>query len=465
MSLDQTSQPVSGRPWFKMHPAALLGLSFLAAIAAGAVLLALPIATRTGSIGFVDALFTATSAVCVTGLIVVDTGSYFTTFGQVVILILIQVGGLGVMTISVALFNLIGRDISFKNRMLMQDLLSHKPRQDIYGLVWTVILFSLLSELVGAALLFPGFIADYPVGEAIYQSVFHSVSAFCNAGFSLFSDSLVRYNDSLLITGTLSLLIVVGGIGFPVVYNLYCWSRDKSVRRPKLAVQTKTVLVTSAVLIVIGAVLFGVLEWNIIAEESSWFKRLLIPLFQSITCRTAGFNSVDIGSLSEATLAMMMFLMFFGASPGSCGGGVKTTTLAVLAVFTVSRIYHKKRVNMFHKSIPQETVTRSISLIVLSLAIIGLVLFVVLIGNASDAPGVQDHHNPFLAYLFETVSAFGTVGLSMGVTADLNGFGKIMIMLLMLIGRLGVLSFSYIIVGAAGVLRGKVYSEENVMIG
>ena len=448
----------------KANPASLVLVSFLLAIAAGAALLILPVSTKNGSIPLIDALFTATSAVCVTGLVVVDTGSYFTVFGQCVILALIQIGGLGVMTISVALFRWIGRNISFRQRMAMQDLFAHTPREDIFGLVKSIVLFTLGAEIIGAVFLSIHWSQELPFLRAVYTAIFHSVSAFCNAGFALFSDSMMRYRGDLLLNTVMCSLIIFGGIGFPVLYDIQSWLVSRKEKRVRLSIQTKTVLCTTFILIVSGALMFAFLERQALVEAQSLPHRILTPVFQSITCRTAGFNTVDIASLKDATLVMMIFLMFFGASPGSCGGGVKTTTLALIAVFTFSRMRRRHRVNMFRKSIPHETVTRSVSLILVSISIIGAVLFLLLVGDSANGREVQGNHGFFLSYLYETVSAFGTVGLSMGVTSELSVWGKFWIIFMMIIGRVGVLTFSYIIVGT-GTTNGIEYSEENLMIG
>jgi trk system potassium uptake protein TrkH len=447
----------------KMHPATLVLSSFLLTISLGTLILKLPVATCGRNLSWIDAFFTATSAVCVTGLVVVDTGGFFTTFGQVVILMLIQVGGLGVMTISVTLFQWIGRSVSFRQRMALQDLFAHTPREDIFSLVKSIVLFTLGAEALGALFLTIHWYGTFPLPHAVYMAVFHSVSAFCNAGFALFPDSMVRYSASPLLNVTLCVLIVVGGIGFPVLFDLQSWIRRGKTKRVRLSVHTKTVLLTTLLLIVSGTFMFAFLERSALAASESLSHRILVPLFQSITCRTAGFNTVDILSLREATLAMMIFLMFFGASPGSCGGGVKTTTLALLASFSLSRLRRQRRVNMFRKSIPVETVTRSISLILISIATISVVLFLLLMGD--PVTGSQAHGaGSFLGYLFETVSAFGTVGLSMGETPYLGTWGKSWIILMMIVGRVGILTLSYIIVGT-GPTNGVERSEENLMIG
>jgi trk system potassium uptake protein len=302
------------------------------------------------------------------------------------------------------------------------------------------------------------------VGKAVYLAIFHSISAFCNAGFSLFSDSMVRYSSDWLLNSTLCTLIVLGGIGFPVIHNIYLKIKLRKTRRLQLDVQTKTVLVTTAALILIGAGMFWILEQTHTLSRKTAAESTIIALFQSITCRTAGFNSVDISSLNEATLTVMIALMFFGASPGSCGGGVKTTTLALIAAFTWSRVRRKRRVNLFKRSIPPETVSKSLSLVLVCIGLIGGVLFLILAGNSiAEGPGTSCE-NRFLAFLFESVSAFGTVGLSMNLTPMLSSWAKCWIALLMLIGRVGVLTFAYIIVGS-GSESGLEYSEENIMIG
>ncbi|MCF8142370.1 MAG: TrkH family potassium uptake protein [Deltaproteobacteria bacterium] len=448
----------------KLHPATLVLSSFLLAITVGALLLKIPISTHPGHIPWVDALFTATSAVCVTGLIVVDTGSYFTPFGQGVILALIQMGGLGVMTIAVLLFKWIGRSISFRQRMAMQDLFAHTPREDILGLVKGVVVLTITAEAIGALLLTIHWSREFPFLRALYTAIFHSVSAFCNAGFSIFPDSMMQYSDDLLLNMTMCGLIIGGGIGFPVLHDLRSWIKFRKHQRQRLSIQTKTVLLTTLILIVSGALMFAFLERQPLRDAPSFSHHILTPIFQSITCRTAGFNTVDISRLKEATLAMMIFLMFFGASPGSCGGGVKTTTLALITVFMVSRIRRRRRVNIFKKSIPAETVTRSVSLILVSIGIIALILFLILVGDAVSGRDDPAQAGFFLACFFETVSAFGTVGLSMGVTPHLSTWGKCLIVLMMIIGRVGVLTFSYIVL-RTGIANGIEHAEENMMIG
>jgi trk system potassium uptake protein TrkH len=451
--------------WFqhrlrRLHPTNLLLFSFLAAIAVGTVLLMLPAASAAGRLAFIDALFTATSAVCVTGLIVVDTGSLFSAFGQGVILFLIQIGGLGIMTISVTLFQVIGKKVVFQQRMAMQEVFSATPRADIYAILRSVIVFTAIIETVGAVVLFLYWQGAHPVGEAAWLAVFHAVSAFCNAGFSLFADSLIAFRSSGIVNVTVGSLIVLGGIGFPVVYEIY--RHVTGTGRGRISIQTKAVLAATAGLIGLGALVILVSE-KTTAAPMGLGEQLMSAFFQSVTCRTAGFNTIDIASLNTATLLFMMFLMLVGASPGSCGGGIKTTTLVVLGSFSWSRLWRRKCVNLFGKTVPAETVTKSVSVLVLSLATIGVAVFVILFADPRHGARIGGSRQ-FLSYLFETVSAFATVGLSMGATGVLTPVGKLTIIVLMIIGRVGVPAFTYIIAGA-GSTKGIQYAEENLMIG
>ncbi|MBI5136521.1 MAG: ATPase [Nitrospirae bacterium] len=449
----------------RLHPATLVALGFVTLITLGSGLLMLPQATHAGGIPLIDAVFTATSAACVTGLTVVDTGTRFTLFGQWVILGLIQIGGMGVMTVAVMLFQAIGRNVLFKQRLAMQEVFAHTPRADILGVVRTVVVFTLVVEAAGAALLYGEWRADNPYGRALFLAVFHAVSAFCNAGFSLYSDNMMHFRADTSVVLTLCALIVLGGIGFPVIQDLADNARARLRRqRARLTVQTKVVLVTSAILTAGGTVIYWLLEHAHTLHGVAPGESFLIALFQAVNSRTAGFNSVDIAMLNEATLAMMIGLMFFGASPGSCGGGVKTTTLALIVAFIWARVHGLRHVEMFKRTIPQETVSRSLSLTLMAVGLISVVLFLVLAEHAlsgTTGTGIGQH---FLGYLFESVSAFATVGYSVGTTATLSDWGKGWVILLMLVGRIGVLSFAYIIAGGDTVDT-TAHAKENIMIG
>lgn len=447
-----------------MNQGTLLLISYLVAILTGALLLYLPFSTTSGQIGLIDSLFTAASAVCVTGLIVVDTGSYFTLTGQLVILMLIQLGGLGIMTISVSLFLFMGKRVPLKHRLAMQDVFAHTPRRDIYDLVKSIVAFTALAESLGAVLLFLHFSGDYPMGRALYLAAFHSISAFCNAGFSLFADSMVAYRGSVLLNATMGGLIVLGGIGFPVVYEFYLRMRQRQNNNGRMSVHARVVLLTTLSLILSGMILFAFAERGRLGLSFWSGEYWMSALFQSITARTAGFNTVDIASLSTSTLAFLIFLMFFGASPGSCGGGIKTTTLAMLGLYSISRLKGHQHLNIFKKTIPKDITGRSISLFVLSVVIVSLVLFGILLLEEGSGRRLEEGR-AFLAHLFEVVSAFGTVGLSMGVTSGLSGGAKCLIIAQMLIGRLGVPTFAYLLVGGVNGNNGIEYAEEKLMVG
>jgi trk system potassium uptake protein len=286
----------------------------------GTLLLMLPAATVSGTVPFIDALFTSTSAVCVTGLIVVDTGSYYTVFGQAVILLLIQAGGLGIMTLSVFFFRQVGRGVSLHQRRIIQDLYAHTPRGDIWELLRVILLFTLVSEGIGFLVL----LLTWGGGDAalpVFSALFHAVSAFCNAGFSLHADSLERFSGSAAVSITVAFLIILGGLGFPVIYDIMRKIEFRKVKGYRLSTQTKTVLSVSLTLIAGGTLLIFLLEFNGVLKEMGWGEKILSSFFQSVTCRTAGFNTIGISALGSATLVLMIFLMFVGASPGSCGGG------------------------------------------------------------------------------------------------------------------------------------------------
>ena len=447
----------------RSHPATLLLNSYLVAIGLGTALLALPWASAQGPLSLVDAVFTATSAICVTGLIVVDTGSHFTPFGQGIILCMIQIGGLGIMTISVILFRFVGRRIGFHQRMAVQELFTHTPRRDIFQLLRSIVVFTIVVEGAGTLLFLAHWWGELPFPRALAMAGFHAVSAFCNAGFSLLSGSFSAYRDSVLLNATAWALIILGGLGFPVVHEFLWIAKRRTRERVRLSVQAKAVLLTSGILILAGTGVFLATGGAAMGGDSTK-GRILASVFQSVTCRTAGFNTVEIGALNPTVLAFMVFLMFFGASPGSCGGGVKTTTLAVLSAFSWSRLQGRIRVNMFRKSIPYDTLTKCVTVTLLSVALIAAALFLLLWTQQGRATHGTAQGETFMAYLFEVVSAFGTVGLSMGSTARLGVSGKIIIIAMMLIGRVGIPAFAYVIAGTEA-RSGFEYAEENLMIG
>jgi len=445
-----------------LSPERTLILSFLVIILVGTSLLSLPYAARPESASFINALFTATSAVCVTGLIVVDTGSFYSQFGQVVILTLIQVGGLGIMTFSVFFYLLLGRSIGIRDRRIIQDTFSQFPIRNIYVLLKSVFLFTIVIEFVGALLLFIGWIDHFPLMTALYFSLFHAISAFCNAGFSLFSDSFVGFQNNILVNISLTSLIIMGGIGFIVLKEMggIGFRRNTPLR---ISLHSKVVLTTTAALIILGTLFIFFIERDDSLLKFPLGEQILISYFQSVTSRTAGFNTIPMVGLSNATLFLLVIFMFIGASPGSCGGGIKTTNLATLVSLAVNRYKGRERANLFKRTIPHETVSRSVSIILASVLAVTIITIFLLITQLGDLSHTESR-GLFLDCLFETVSAFGTVGLSMGVTTKLDTTGKLIITAMMLLGRLGPLTLAFAMAksGEKGEFQ---YAEENIIVG
>ena len=435
-------------------------LSFASVIITGAFALWLPFSVSGDRLSFVDALFTSASAVCVTGLTVIDIGKDLSTAGQIVTLVLLQCGGLGIITFSVVLFGLMGRGISFRGREICQANFLHTPRRDFFVVVKWVLLLTAIFESLGVAVLFLRFSWDYPWGRALYLAVYHAVSAFNNCGYSLFSDNFIGYQGDALVNLTVMILIVLGGIGFIVQYEVI--SRLRGFEK-RLSVHTKIVLMTTAVLIVSGAAFFYLFEMGHILRDKPVSTQVLVSLFQSITPRTCGFNTVDIGQLTNPTILMLIVLMFIGASPGSTGGGIKTTSFALLLMIIWGRLRGSEDVNIFNRTIPKEILTRTIAIIFASAFSVCLITSVLLLLSAGEnLPPLESRHF-FVEYLFETVSAFGTVGLSMGITPKMGDLQKIAITLMMFAGRVGplTLAFSWHPERKAGF----VYAEESVMVG
>lgn len=448
-----------------LSPASALTLFFAISTLVGTILLATPLASRGPAIGFVDALFTATSAQCVTGLVVVDTGATFSLFGQVVILVLMQLGGLGIITFSVYLFIYLRTGVGLRDRWIIHETLVHTPVQSLGELVRAVIHLTLLAELLGTACLAMVFVPELGWANGLFYALFHSVSAFCNAGFALFSDSLVSFRSNLLVNVTIMALIILGGLGFLVIKELLeIRRRLRDQRRWRLSLHSKLVLVTTAALITIGWLAFFLLEAGHGGlRGASLGDALWVTLFQSLTARTAGFNTIDLNAFTAPTLFLMLALMFIGASPGSAGGGVKTTSLAVLVAVLYSRLKGYRVTSIFKRTLPQETVEKTLTLFVLAALWVGMMTFL-LLAVETWGPGPDLPHGALLGYLFEVVSAFGTVGLSLGVTGELTLVGKLLITLLMFVGRVGLLTFAFVVVRQAR-RDGAVYVEENIMIG
>ncbi len=436
---------------------------FLALITVGTGLLLIPAASRSGSISFVDALFTATSASCVTGLIVVDTGAHFTPFGQMVILGLIQTGGLGIMTMSTLFLLMAGKRLSLAGRTVIQDTFTRSGKHSPVQILKHVLLFTIVMEACGAVVLFFCYLPGARgLSQALWQAVFHSISAFCNAGFSLFTDSLTRFQTQWAGSLTVCVLIVAGGIGFLVVAEL--WSHPPLNRRSwrRLSLHSKLVLTSTALLILAGTAAILFMERSNTLSALSGPQRVLAAFFQSITTRTAGFNTLPIGAMASETLFVIIMLMFIGASPGSCGGGIKTTTFATIVLLGAARLKGRDHPLAYHRKIPESSVAKAITVATLSLLVIVSGTLLLTMSELGAVSRLQSQ-GAFFELFFETVSAFATVGLSMGATEGLSASGKLIVAAVMFIGRLGPLVLAVAVSRKHGPRF--TYAEEKVMIG
>lgn len=443
-------------------PARIAIFGFGAVILAGALLLMLPAASTAAPVGFINALFTATSATCVTGLAVLDTGHALTRFGQVVVLCLIQVGGLGIMTISTLLLMIAGKRPSMMGRTVIYDTLTHSGERSVGSLLRDVALFTLVIEGVGALVMFSQFLPGRTKADAVYLSLFHSISAFCNAGFSTFSNSFVSFQENIPMNLVVCFLIISGGIGFLVLSEIR--QRLSFDRRlfSRLSLHSKIVVSSTAILLLISTVLIVLMEWHNTLAPFSPLKRCLVGFFQAVSTRTAGFNSISIGGMSNEALLFIILLMIVGASPGSCGGGIKTTTFSCLAILGISRLFGHEKPQLFHRTISQESIGKAISIVMISIFIVFTATLLLLMTELGEISHPMSR-GKFLELLFEVVSAFGTVGLSMGVTAGLSIAGKFIIISVMFVGRLGPLMIALAVSRQAS--RRPYFAEENIMIG
>lgn len=420
------------KPKFRLRPARLIALGFFLVILAGAGLLCLPFASKGAPANFLDALFTATSATCVTGLIVKDTFTAWTGFGQGVILFLIQLGGLGFMTVITLFSYALGKHLGLYSRKVLMQSAGNMSLSGVGSLIRRIIPFSFVIEGVGAVLLAIRFVPEFGWGRGSWYALFHSVSAFCNAGFDLMGikepfSSITDYVADPLVSLTLCALIIVGGLGFLVWRDL----RQNGLKWHKYQLHTKLVLTTTLLLLLGGTALFLIFEWNASMAGMPFGQKLLASFFQAVTPRTAGFNTVDLTALSESGNLLTNVLMLIGGSPGSTAGGIKTTTVAVLLLSTFASARGKYRVNAFHYSIDRDTIRQacSIAVVYLSMTFLSIMLLC-----ATDGVSMK-------AASFEVCSAIATVGLTQGITSALSAAGKLLLILLMYAGRIGGLTF------------------------
>lgn len=433
----------------------VLVCGFATLILSGAFLLMLPVASSAGtSLSFIDALFTATSAVCVTGLVVVDTGTYYSVFGQLVILCLIQLGGLGIMTLTTVFAVISGKRIYLKERLCIQEATNQLDMTGVVRLSLYIIRVTLILEFIGGTVLAVRFYQDFGT-LGVYYGYWHAISAFCNAGFDLFGGfrSITGYATDGTVNLIIAGLIIIGGIGFPVIADMWHYPD-----RRKLSLHSKLVLVTTAGLIFGGAALIMLAEASNIKTlgELPLADKMIASLFQSITARTAGYNTIDIASLREGTLLVMIFLMFIGASPSSMGGGIKTTTFAVIICSITSVVFAKTEAQVFHRKIPEAVKDKAFTIITVSLILV--LMITIILSFIEDLPA--------LALLFEVTSAFGTVGLSTGITPQLSLASKMLLVITMFAGRVGAMTVLMAVIAKSRKHGAQLkYPEEKLSVG
>lgn len=430
------------------NPAQLFVASFLAIILFGTFLLLLPNATYTG-ISLIDALFTSTSAVCVTGLIVVDTGSYFTQFGQNVILVLIQLGGLGIMTFASYFSYFFRGKTSYETQLMMKDMTNSQKIGEVFSVLKKILLLTFSIEFIGAILIYLNLNRENfaNIGDRIYFSVFHSISGFCNAGFSTLENSLYepgfRFNYPLHLV--IAVIFILGGLGFPIVLNLFSYLRHLVINRLLplrtsgtglhkawvVNLNTRIVMVTTTVLLAVGTLLFYILEYNNTLAEHSGIGKVVTAFFGAATPRTAGFNTIDFSAVHFATLMVVILLMWIGASPASTGGGIKTSTFAVTTMNFLSLARGVNRIEIYKREISEVSLRRSFAIVALSLIVIGMAITFI---------ATLDPHLDIIQIVFECFSAYSTVGLSMGLTSSLSEWSKVVIIVTMFVGRVSTLT-------------------------
>lgn len=448
---------IKNRRLFRLDPTKIILLSFIMVIFLGTLLLTLPIASNDHieKADFLTALFTATSATCVTGLVVVDTATQWSLFGQIVILILIQIGALGFVTFATFFSILLGKKVSLKTRILAQQSLNDFNFEGVLSLIKNVVLATFSIELVGAVILATRFVPKFGL-KGLYISIFHSISSFCNAGFDILGNfqSLTNYNNDPVLLFTTSILVILGGLGFVVWKNLWEFPKEK-----KFLLHTKVVLLFTIFLVAFGTIFFFFSEFNnpYTLGKLSIVGKINASFFQSVTTRTSGFNSIDIGNMKEITKAMAILLMFIGAAPGSTGGGVKITTFGVILVAVISQIRGTQHAVVFKRRIPHQTIIKSLAIISLSaMIVVTLTTILIFLENIS-----------FLDMLFQSTSAVATVGLSSVDTSALSDISKVLIIINMLVGRVGPLSFAIALTmqNAQKKIQDVVYPEGKIIVG
>lgn len=446
----------------KLNPAAQIAIGFFVIIAIGTLLLCLPVSSQNGQwLPFIDGLFTSTSAVCVTGLIVVDTAVYFSLFGQIVILILIQIGGLGFITITALFFFLIGKRITLGERITIQESLNQDNLQGIVKLVKNIIILVLVTEFIGFAMLLPSFVGIYGWGDGVFKALFTSISAFCNAGFDNLGVvgsefvSIATFATKPLILIPIMLLVITGGIGFIVVFDI-----GKKFKGKALSFHSKIVLIITSILIFCGALIFGVLEWNNpeTIGNLGTFDKIVNCLFQSVTPRTAGFATFDMSGLSQGSVVLTDVLMFIGGSPASTAGGVKTTTILILLITIFKRENSQGNLSFCKRKISTKIVKKAIRVVFSAIGLLVISTFLITAFEGGEVSVSQA--------IFEAISAISTVGLSLGITPLLSVGSKIILAILMFAGRVGVITLSLALANRKPSINQDIeYPDSKIMVG
>lgn len=443
---------------FNLRPIQILALGMLGFIALGTILLMLPISSSTREVtSFINALFTATSAACVTGLTVVDTGTHWSLFGEIVIILLVQIGGIGFMTFSTLIVVLLGKKVSLKERLIVMEAYNAFNIQGLVKLVLYVIGITFAIEGVGAAILTTQFMQEYTLGKSIYYGIFHSISAFCNGGFDLFGDFMgyTGYVTNTIVSSVIGILIVIGGLGFYVITEIINHNHKKKRR---YSLHTRVVIIMTFTLIIVGTILFFILEYNNPKTMGNLplSHKVTASIFASITPRSGGISTVSKADMTSASQFLTVVLMFIGASPGSTGGGIKTTTLMILISTISSVVRGREDVEIFRKRISTNLVYRAVSITLINFLIISFVTIVLAVTQKGT----------FMQFLYEATSAFGTVGLSLGITPSLTLYGKIAIILSMYIGRVGALSLVFAFAYKHKVSKNSIrYPEDKIIVG
>ena len=438
----------------KLSPSRKLILGFLLAILLGTFILMMPFSLREGeTLNFLSSLFTIVSAVCVTGLTVVDVSKVFSPAGDLIIIFFIQLGGLGVMTFSSILFLVMGKRMTFYERELLKEERNADSSGEISSFIKKLLLTVFIIESIGAIILTWEFSKEMPLNKAVFYGIFHSISAFCNAGFALFSNNLEAYKANPVINLTIGYLITLGGIGFAVITSVIMVIR-RGIDRFNLT--SKVAIIMSVILTFGGMILFFVLEYSNPATlgDLNFVQKVLASYFQSVTLRTAGFNTIPLGELRNSTIFMCCILMFIGASPGSTGGGIKTTTFGVILFYVIGIVKKKENVEIFNRRLDWEIMNRALAILVLAITYVIIVIMLMLIAENFSPEEI----------MFEVISAFGTVGLTLGITPDLTTFSKLLLIVTMFIGRLGPMTFAL----AIGETKKKAlskYPKENILVG